>query len=194
MKKAIIAGAASAVLASLPVMSTFAANVTDTVKLTVQSTCTMSTAEESTGMEVNLGSKVAGQEYTASNGTPMTIVCNDQAGWTITAEAGALTADGTNQTIPFGNYTSATGSIWSAALALSGNNTDAAVVTTGWNDFTAESATGVAIVSAAGEAGAKKAVNGLVITPSYKAKTANDQAAGTYSGTIAYTFTGVANN
>ena len=195
MKKAIIAAGASAVLAAMPVVGVFAAqqaNVTDTVNLTVTSTCKME-ADAATG-SYNLGSSTVAHEYAAVTGTPMTITCNDQAGWSITATANSLTATGTDQTIPFGAYATNGESVWSAAIAKSGNDTSNANIATGWDDFSAASASSTTIISADGETGTKKAVSGLIITPSYKAYGAAHQAAGTYSGTIQYTFVGTANN
>lgn len=189
MKKAIIAGAASAVLAAMPVLGAFAAqqsSVTDTITLTVSPTCKMEA--DAAANTYDLGTSTVAHEYAAVTGTPMTITCNAQAGWTLTATANALTASGTDQTIPFGAYATTGESVWSASFALSGNDTDNASIATGFNDYTATSASNAVIVSANGEAGKKKAVSGLVITPSYKAYGAAHQAAGSYSGTIVYTF------
>lgn len=195
MKKAIIAGAASAVLAAMPVVGAFAAqqaSVTDTVSLTVSSTCKME-ASAATG-SYNLGTSTVAHEYPSVTGTPMTITCNDQAGWSITATANALTAEGTDQTIPFGAYANDGESVWSAAIATSGNDTTNAVIADTWDDFSATTANSTTIISADGVTGAKKGVSGLVVTPSYKAYGSAHQAAGTYSGTIIYTFVGTANN
>ncbi len=189
MKKAIIAGAASAVLAAMPVMGAFAAQqatVTDTVTLTVSPTCKMEA--DAAAATYDLGTSTVAHEYAVITGTPMTITCNAQAGWNVTATASALTATGTDQTIPFGAYANDGESVWSASFALSGNDTDNASIAAGFDDFTATAASNAVIVSANGAAGAKKAVSGLVITPSYKAYGAAHQAAGSYSGTIVYTF------
>ena len=194
MKKALIAGAASVALAAMPVVGVFAAEqstVTDTVKLTVTSTCKMEAAD--TGKEVNLGASVVAHEYAEAAGTPMTITCNDQQGWSITATAQSLSATGTDQTIPFGAYSAAGESVWSARIAKTGNDVNNANIATGWDDNTATAASSTTIISADGAAGAKKGVSGLIVTPYYKAYGSAHQAAGTYSGTIAYTFVGTAN-
>ena len=194
MKKLAIAGASLA-LAAMPVVGVFAdqqASVTDTINLTVSSTCKME-ASAATG-SYNLGTSTVAHEYAAVTGTPMTITCNDQAGWSITATATALSASGTDQTIPFGAYATTGESVWSASIATSGNDTANANIATGWDDYTATAASGATIISADGATGAKKGVSGLVVTPSYKAFGAAHQAAGTYSGTIQYTFVGTANN
>ncbi|MBQ3348586.1 hypothetical protein IJG90_03670 [Candidatus Saccharibacteria bacterium] len=189
MKKAIIAGAASAVLAAMPVVGVFAAQqatVTDTINLTVSKTCMME-ASSATG-SYNLGTSTVAHEYAAVTGTPMTITCNAQAGWTITATANSLTASGTDQTIPFGAYATDGESVWSVSLAKSGNDTANATIATGFDNYSAASAAETVVVSANGNTGEKAAVSGLIITPSYKAFGAAHQAAGTYSGTIVYTF------
>ena len=190
MKKSIIAaGAASVALAAMPVVGVFAAQqatVTDTVNLTVSKTCMME-ANAATG-SYNLSTSTVAHEYAAVTGTPMTITCNAQSGWNITASASALTADGTDQTIPFGAYSTTGESVWSVSLAKSGNDTNNATIAAGFDDYSATAAADTVVVSANGETGAKKAVSGLVITPSYKAYGAAHQAAGTYSGTIVYTF------
>lgn len=188
MKKLAIAGA-SVALAAMPVVGVFAeqqATVTDTVNLTVAKTCMMEASAATSSY--NLGTSTVAHEYAAVTGTPMTITCNAQAGWTITATANALTATGTNQNIPFGAYSTAGESVWSLSLAKSGNDTNNASIASGFDDYTAATANETVVVSATGESGAKTAVSGLVITPSYKAYGAAHQAAGTYSGTVVYTF------
>ena len=188
MKKAIIAGASAAVLAAMPVLGVFAdqqATVTDTVTLTVSKTCMME-ASASTATK-DLGTSTVAHEYAAVTGTPMTITCNAQAGWNISATAEAMTASGTADTIPFGAY-GTTSSVWSASIALSGNDTTHAQIANGWSDWTATTASSTPIVSATGSTGAKDSVSGLIVTPSYKAYGAANLAAGSYSGTIVYTF------
>lgn len=183
MKKTLIAGAAASVaMAALPMAGVFA-NVTDTVTLTVGSSCTMATENSSTGKTVNLGSQNAGSAFGASNGTPMTITCNDADGWTLSASVTALSASGVAKTIPFGAYSEAGNSVWSAAISLdqTGLGT-AASIATGWNDYSA-TAGGTILSGAAGTA-----VANLVVTPSYKAYADAAQPAGTYSGTIEFAF------
>ena len=188
-KTTIAAGAASVVLAAMPIVGVFAdqqATVTDTINLTVSKTCMME-ASAATG-SYNLGTSTVAHEYAAVTGTPMTITCNAQAGWNITATANPLTASGTDQSIPFGAYATDGESVWSVALAKSGNDTGNATIADGFADFSATTASDTVVVYANGDVGEKAAVSGLTITPSYKAFGAAHQAAGTYSGTIVYTF------
>ena len=206
MKKLAIAGASLA-LAAMPVVGVFAANTTytsiaDKIQLTINKTCQMEASDALSvqietgsikGTAVTLGGSpaVAGTQFTEVNGTPMTITCNAQAGWTLSADPTALSASGTDQTIPFGAYPASitahsTPSVWSAKITLGGNDTANAVIASGWDTY-GGSGSGT-ILSAGGESGAKKAVSGLTVTPSYKGYAAESQAAGSYSGTITYTF------
>ncbi len=176
MKKIAIAGA-SAILAALPVVGTFAAtqtSVTDTVQLTVTKTCSMDAAAATN--TINLGSAIAGSTYNEADGSVMTITCNATAGWEIQATTSDLNGPANTTPIPFGNYTTATGSVWSAMLTATGGT-----VTSGWADYTAGPANGTVVVSGT-------QVNAITVTPKYKAKTSSIQQDGTYSGTIAYTF------
>ena len=101
MKKAIIAGAASAVLAAMPVVGVFAADyqsVVDEIQVTVSTTCNMrssgTVAEPGTtgatlSATVNPGTLIGtGDNATAWTGTPTTLTynCNDTGGWQITAQ------------------------------------------------------------------------------------------------------------
>lgn len=186
MKKSLIAASASAVaLAAMPIVGVFAAevpSVKDTVKLTINEACRMEA--DSATKTVDLGS-AAGGAYGEQPGSVMTITCNKQTGWQITATATALTNAGTSQDIPFGAYAeSANASIWSAKLALGGNNTGNATIAAGWNDYTATTASDTVVTSFVTDT----AVSGLTVTPTYKAYTKASQPAGTYQGDITYTF------
>lgn len=187
MKKAIVAGAASAVLAAMPVVATFAAtvpSVQDTVKLTISEQCSMEAAAATN--EINLGSAAAGA-YGEQTGSVMTITCNKSTGWQVKATATTLTNGTASQDIPFGAYQT-TDSVWSAKLALGGNDTDNATITTGWTDYSATTASDTVVTAFVKDT----AVSGLTITPTYKAYAAANQQAGTYSGTITYTFVDLA--
>ena len=204
MKKIAIAGA-SVALAAMPVVGVFAesaqyTSITDKITLTVEKTCQMEADPPATtgtnpnvyGTNVTLGSHTAPYAYAAAAGTAMTITCNAIAGWHLAADATALSSTTTASTISFGDYQTST-SIWSAGVALSGNNTENAAITTGWaitGDNAFKPGTGGSTVVSDVEDSNNKAkpVSGLTITPSYKAYTQSDQAEATYSGTITYTF------
>ena len=179
MKKTIIAGASAVALAALPMAGVFAAtqtSVEDTVQLTVTKTCAMDAASGTN--TINLGSAAAGSSYTEKAGSVLTVTCNATAGWEITATTTSMErSTGDTNPIAFGNFTTATGSIWSAALTATGGT-----VTSGWDDYTAGPASNTVVVSGT-------QVNSITVSPKYKAKTSSIQPDGTYSGSITYTFT-----
>ena len=179
MKKLAIVGA-SAALAAMPVLGVFAdtqSSVTDTIQLTVTETCTMS-ADTAT-RTVNLGFKVAGQDYTPVNGASITITCNSVNGWEFKAQTTDLSATGTGattQTIPFG--VTASGSYWSALLTVTGGTN----IINGWSDYAT-----TALGSATTVVSSSDSVSGVIIVPTYKAHTSDVQDTGTYEGTVTYT-------
>ena len=177
MKKLAIAGA-SAIVAALPVVGVFAASqtsVVDTVQLTVTKTCAMDA--DAAAKTINLGSAVAGSEYTEKNGSVLTVTCNGTAGWEISATATSLAGGAGTTAIPFGAYPNTAVSKWSAKLTATGGT-----VASGWDDYTAATASNTVVVSGT-------QVNAITVTPSYKARTSATQENGSYEGTITYTFT-----
>ena len=217
MKKFIIAaGAASVALAAMPIVGVFAANTTystikDVVNLTVDSSCTMEaddalvvtdTTNSLKGTVVNLPQVSAGDSVSSDGtGTLMTVNCNSVKGWTLSAIATDMTTtSGPTYTIPFGNHaaTGQTASVWSAKIALTGAGTSPvrAEVINDADDYAntsvnTSSATVIAQNTTDTSVTPNKpyGVSGLEITPSYTAHAATDQEAGSYSGTITYTFT-----
>ena len=194
MKKSLIAGAGVAAFsfAALPFAGAFAAvqsTVTDTVQLTVSKTCQMEAT--SAAATYNLGEAVAGTEYAAVTGTPMTLTCNSVKGWTLKATATELSDSAqtptTSQTIPFGAYAT-TSSVWSAKIAITGTDAANASIANTWDDFSATTASNTTIASSVADTTGAKAVNGIIVTPSYKAYAQANQASATYSGTMTYTF------
>lgn len=133
-------------------------------------------------------------------GTAMTITCNAEganhaAGWNLSAIATPLEREANDaHAIPFGAFVS-TGadSVWSAQLAVSKTGTstmptdfsDYYAVTSGWTTFAGEKSATTDTVIVSGTAG--YSVDGLVVTPSYKAYGASTQPVGTYNGKITYT-------
>ena len=201
MKKALIAGAASAVLAAMPVMGAFAATqltgVVDTVTLSIDDACKMEAA--AAAGTYNLGTVVAGNAATAKDGTPMTVTCNTAAGWTLTAKATDMTTGANGYTIPYGQYAggSQSTSVWSAQFALSGDDyTTSTEITTGNNAYATNtiltSGDGVVVAQSKTTNNLKQSTTGVTITPSYIAYVDAHQNAGNYSGTMTYTFVGEA--
>ncbi|MBQ1298549.1 hypothetical protein IIY24_01795 [Candidatus Saccharibacteria bacterium] len=197
MKKLAIAGA-SAVLAALPVVGVFADDpIIDEIKVTVNSSCHMSTgatAATQTYDGARLSATVApgtlvGDTGTSWGGTSSTIkvTCNDDGGWQVTAQgvAGLTgTAATTAQTvmkaqshgvdIVTGLGTSNTPSNWAYKVTGAGQvSADFRVVP--------ETATVVATSNSPVAEGS--------ITPAYRVWVATDQGADTYTGYVKYVLT-----
>ncbi len=204
MKKSIIAaGAASVVLAAMPVVGVFADNYagsltgsnTDTVQLTINQSCTFSGAVSTDATEgiINLGTYDAPTATTSTkNGGIMSITCNDEDGWTIKASATALnnpTSGDVQYTIPFGAQ-NAQGSKWTALLTIDANNTD--LVTNNWSSYataaTVNGGTTVVTSNTDNTTNRVKPVVGMTVTPTYQAVIGASQQAGTYQGQITYNF------
>ena len=84
MKKLAILGA-SAALAALPAVGVFAASgtvVTDTVQVTINSACTITSTNASNTYSATMTN---GQLKSDFGSTAMTVDCNDAGGWHITA-------------------------------------------------------------------------------------------------------------
>lgn len=178
MKKSIIAaGAASAVLAAMPVLGVFAddvLSVKDKLVLTVSSSCTYD------GITPEAATSSTGNEYTASaapnqlvsfgatsSATSLTVKCNDADGYTITPTFTGLTGPTGAQAI---NY--------SGTAATAGSGT--------WNAFYSKNSGATTIFAASGTAIDGGPTMTDTYTFSYKVGTLVDQAAGTYNGTATY--------
>ncbi len=130
-------------------------------------------------------------------GTEMTITCNAEganhaAGWNLTAAATPLEReDNDAHAIPFGAFVdSGASSVWSAQVAVTKAQSSTMpsdfsayyTIGTGWNSFTSAKSDSTVVSGTAGYS-----VDGLVVTPSYKAYGAPTQPVGTYNGSITYT-------
>ena len=185
MKKSLIAaGAASAVLAAMPVLGVFAdadpiLTVKDKLTVTVSSSCTMdavnpSGANWTTGNEYTAsGAAGALLNFTAtSQATSFTVKCNDADGYTITPtftdlKIGGLEAPANAaQDIPYAASSSAGSKTWTAFYS---KNNGAA---------TAFAASGTAVTGSA--------TMSDTYAFSYSVGLGADQAAGTYVGTATY--------
>ena len=168
MKKAIIAGAASAVLAAMPVIGAFAAtSVVDTINVTVSDECTFNrTAGEGT-YSTTLLSNAVSENFGSST---FTASCNfgvDGKDIAVTAAFGSLTS-GANS-IPYGTAAVAAGTAgWTASLGTL--SADATLIENNGNIINATDAT-----------------EDQVATVWYSVATAANQAAGTYKGYATYT-------
>ena len=199
MKKAIIAGAASAVLAAMPVMGAFAVSngetITDTLNLEIENTCAMTISSTGRTADTNVitggswgnadasgnaaftGTVLAGQEYASFASTDFQIICNDNDGYSVTVATTGFEANGvTAATYPW-NYNAgglATGSVSSWTIASTGNGQ---TLTANSGDKNVVATRSNALTTA-----------GETFTVTYSAKTASNQPAGVYTATAAYTF------
>lgn len=177
MKKSIIvAGAASAVLAAMPVFGVFAQTaVEDELTVNVQSSCeladitpsgTSTTTPNSyygTGNPGDLVTLTAGTSSTTGTATSVRIVCNNASGYKITPQ-----------------FTSLTGPSGSTAITYSASPEASA----GSGTWTAYSAASTPIPTT-GITGA--ATSTQTYTFSYKVGLAASQMSGDYTGTATYT-------
>ena len=195
MKKSMIAvGAASVALAAMPVVGVFASH-TDTVQVEIETACTVSLktgghaagavgAVATTWNSNTLSGSMKNGTYSENYGsTTLSVTCNDDAGFNVSATPTALTAgtveDGSGHklTIPVGSNIDGEHSAWSFKVtsvdASLGNNA------TAWQTGTSSS-----IVDA------NDPVSGGEFTVTYGASIDSTQPADTYTGTITYGVTG----
>lgn len=185
MKKKIFAAAgASLAVAAVPVMGVFAAtSTTDTVQITVTSSCEM-TVSASANNTYTVQSMSNGETKSDIGSTTMSVSCNNAAGWSLSAVgAGELTGEGNNVKMkpsvatntPIDTGTSTTGaSTW--AFKLSGT-----AATASFQNFSAIP------VSSTPVAGTNGAVSGSDITTMYQVHVGPTQQADTYTGKVTYT-------
>ena len=187
MKKSLIAtGAAAVALAAMPVLGAFA-DVTDTVRITINDSCSVGGETATTGSGVTLTETMTNGSTKVwdANGTAggkLVVSCNDAGGWNITAVGTG--ADATNKNymnaattgtdIATGEATSGAASNWAFKLAGTG-------VVSNYTSFRAvpASATKVATSNDPGSA--------VVINTGYQVYVSATQEADTYEGKVTYT-------
>ena len=182
MKKSLVAGASVAALAmaAVPFAGAFAANVTDTIEVTVASACSFTGGSAGVSYEAsgNNGASVQPKNNN-SNEHEFTVFCNNSKGYTVSATAHSLTQSGVTDTFAYAaTLPSGTTGAWNAAIsqAAGGSLTIEQLPSGG-------AATNIATL------GAASAVGGETFTAAYTAYIGTQTAAGTYSGTIEYTLT-----
>lgn len=192
MKKAIIAGAASAVLAAMPVLGAFAADVTtqtDMIVVTIDPVCTIKAdsvthAAGTSNVGTWSGDTLSGKMTNGSNSdnygaTSMTIVCNDHDGWEVTAKTANLTGAAT---------TGAETIAWAADHSATKSGVS----------WTVSQADGTGLTVANGKQGSVDGASvakltqatdntGKTFTVTYGVGISESQAADTYTGSILYT-------
>lgn len=192
MKKVLIAGAGVAALglAAMPVLGAFA-DVTDTVEITIASSCSVNSDTEDT--------PGTGQKFTATmvngdtkeweadgTGGELYVTCNDAGGWNVTAQgfsndtAGTTTmvptASGT--AIPTGTTLDGTVSDW--AFKVADGNTGATIVSA-YSSYAQVPATATRVAYKSGTAVSE----GLIYT-GYKVGVSPTQQADKYTGKVKY--------
>ena len=199
MKKALIAGAASTVLAAMPIVGAFAADGTlsrtDTVKVTVDSACSLATSNTS-------GDYTATIENGASNtniaGSTFTVTCNNTGGWQLNAiGAGTVTGDVTKMDastdkdaddIATGTTLDGSVSNWAFKIAKGGDDAANVTITAGYDNFSAVPSASTKIAQGTSTAGKS------TITATYGVGISATQSAGTYTGKVTYTLAHPASN
>ena len=168
MKKSIVAGAASLVLAAMPVVGVFAtdpAAVVDTLTVTVNESCTFTRTDGSNNYTNAMAANALNTTFGEST---FTSACNNGKGYDITAEFTSLSHTGNaGEAITYAASTPTAGSgTWTAAVG------------------------GSSIAATSGVLGSKNTqdpAGGSTYTVVYKVSTHDDQAQGTYTGTATYT-------
>lgn len=184
MKKLAIAGA-SMVLAAMPVLGVFAEDdrtVTDTINVTVSPSCTFkaggdNVAYSATGTNA---SGVVNPVNNSSNVHEFTVFCNNNIGYTVAAEATALSATGITDVFAYkATLPSSVDGAWHAQFAQATANPGNTLTIAQLEDGGASKT----IVSS----NQASAAIGESWTATYTAYIGTETPAGTYTGTIAYT-------
>ena len=190
MKKLAIAGASLA-LAAMPVVSSFAA-VTDTITLTIQSSCSVGGAEgatSTTGKTITEANAVNNHLYTyaadGSVGGTLKVTCNKASGWQVKAQGAgtgtpvtSMAASGSGTPIITGTATSGPTSNWAFKVASSDANIS---VPTTYASFAAVPAEATTVAS-----GSASIAEGTIYT-GYQVWVSATQQADTYTGRVTYT-------
>ena len=187
MKKSLIAtGAASLALAAMPVLGAFA-DVTDTVRITINSSCSVGGDTATTGSGVTLTETMANGatktwDADGTAGGKLMISCNDAGARNITAVGTG--ADATNKNymnaattgtdIATGEATSGATSNWAFKLAGTG-------VVSNYTSFRAVPASATKVATSTDPAAS------VVINTGYRVFVSATQEADTYEGKVTYT-------
>lgn len=185
MKKSLIAAGASAVaLAAMPVLGAFA-DVTDTVSVTINSSCTIGSTTATTGAGASLSDTIANggtKTWTAgTDGGTIKVTCNAASGWNIKA-----VGSGDDATVKTAMNASQSGTDIPTTDSLGSDSgwqfqvTGTGAVTT-YNSFSEIPATATKV------AGSSDAVSEGTINTGYTVHVSATQEADTYTGKVTYT-------
>ena len=172
MKKSLIMGAASLVLAATPVFGVFAATgdpdaVVDNLSVTVEEICTFTRSSGNGSYSKSMTANSFDDNFA---NTTLKAVCNADDGYKVVGVYTAL-AGTPGGSIPFGNTKPAAGtSKWAALKGTSGST------------YFANNANVITKSGADTSAGTSQAIR-------YQVATADNIAQGTYTGTAKYTLT-----
>jgi len=198
MKKLAIASASLA-LAAMPVVGVFAADqlgpLTDTVKVTVDSACTLARSEGPGEYTATIANGAFDMNIT---GSKFTITCNDTGGWQLNAiGAGSATGDITkmdaststdSDDIATGTTLDGSVSNWAFKIAKGGDDAANITLTTGYDAFSAIPANATKIAQGTSTAGKS------TISTTYGVGISATQSAGDYTGKVNYTLVHPASN
>ena len=179
MKKLAIA-ASSVALAAMPVLGVFADPVTDTIKVTVNPSCTFIAGGAGAEYVANgaNGASVS-PVNSSSNEHSFTVFCNNNKGYTVSATASALGQTGVTDNFAYAaTLPSGTAGAWNAAISQAEGG-----------PLTIEqlpSGGGATNIVTLGEA---SGASGETFKAAYTAYIGTETPSGTYQGTIAYTLT-----
>ena len=173
MKKSIVAaGAASLVMAAMPVVGVFAASdptIVDTLNITVADYCIFKSGSQNDSYSATVAAGAL--ETFSTDSHKMTVTCTGL--YKITPTMTSLTATGlaASTAITYSATAATAGSqTWSAAYTLSGDHTGSGAITSG----------------TAINGSATKSTSGDIYALTYKVGLSAAQPAGTYTGTATY--------
>ena len=187
MKKSLIAGASALALglAVIPAAGVFAADVTeitDTVKVTIDPTCSFNTTNSASASNTEFSATVLNGAEAAFNNSgahKFNVTCNNNDGYTVTATPtnliGTKPATGDKNNIPYTTSYSASGEdgMWTATIA----GDEGATIT---SPVPAIDAASHIVVTEDG------ATANTTFTTTYKVYVGTETPADTYTGTMAY--------
>ena len=182
MKKTLIAGASVVALAGaiMPVAGVFA--VQDTIKVTVNPSCSFDSATTASGAEYSASGEVGtdvSPKHSNTNVHSFVVNCNKTSGYTVSATATKLS--GTSGNTDSFAYKSALDTTASWNAAITGSTGAAATQLTPGQDGGASGT----IITGTGPT----AEGGQSFTATYTAHIGDTTTADTYTGTIEYTLT-----
>lgn len=186
MKKLAITGAAVA-LAAMPALGAFA-DVTDTVTITINSSCTAGSTSSSAGTgssftDTMTNGSLKSWDATSSTGGKIVISCNDASGWNVKA-VGAST--GSDNTVMVPTNTGAANAI-ATGTATQGATSNWAFKVAGTGVVTTYASYAPVPATATKVAANSDAASELTLYTGYQVWVSATQAADTYTGKVTYT-------